>query len=231
MMQKRQVHTINVISSLFGQATVDLMEKATGVKVGLSTTLQKTSGLKMRPDIATFVHFRGDYFGLMVLNFSKEAAMTYYRNSLISMGMPEEELATEHTSKDVIDCIGELMNQIIGSVRATIEEQYNLSASNNPPQAICLLDAICLSLEGTAMTTRHCRRVSLRIDGHEFHIELFLEHTEFVALKADKAGEIKEIDPFEAALAQHQAEENEKVDSQPDIELDIDALIAQRDQL
>ncbi len=228
-MQKRQVHTINVISNLFGQAAVDLMERAAGVKVRLSTTLQKTSGLKMRPDIATFVHFRGDYFGLMVLNLSKEAAMTYYRHSLLKMGMPEEELATNHTSKDVIDCIGELMNQVIGSVRSTIEERYELSASNNPPQAICLLDAISLSLEGTAMTTRQCRRISLRIDGHEFHIEVFLENTEFVSLKSESTERVEDVDAFEAALAQHQAQEGQQT-LQPEEELDVDALIALRDQ-
>ena len=225
-MQTRQVHTINVISNLFGQATVNLMEKATGSRVRLSTTLQKTSGLKMRPDIAAFVHFRGDYFGLMVLNFSKEAAMTYYRQSLLNLGMPEEELATDHTSKDVIDCIGELMNQLIGSVRATIEEKYDLSASNNPPQAICLLDAICLSLEGSAMTARQCRRISLRIDGKEFHIELFLENTELVSLHTEHSEKTEEIDAFEAALTQHQIEESQKKISQTDAELDIDALIA-----
>ncbi len=178
----KSAKTLNAISKIFCQSTKEILESTTNKTVNYAKTIQKIPLIHLKPDIGCFVLFSGDYSGLMIINFTAEAAMSIYRNQMLNMGLPEEELATEYTSDEVVDSIGELINQIIGMVRRRIEAQYDLVASNTQPKAIALTTSIVLSIDAPEFEKDLCRKLAFKIEGHPFHIELSMEKTEFVAM-------------------------------------------------
>ncbi len=179
----KSAKTLNAISRIICQSTKDILGSVTGKPVTYAKTIQKVPVIHLRPDIGCFVLFNGDYAGLMITNFTAEAAMSIYRNQMLKMGLPEEELAVEHTADDVVDSIGELNNQIIGNVRSEIEAQYELIATNTQPKAIALNTSIMLTIDSPEVEKDLCRKISFKIDGHPFHIELSMEKTEFILLE------------------------------------------------
>ena len=106
-------NTINEIAQIFAQACEQIISRATNSRIVTAPTIQKVPTVFLKPDIGCFVQFNGDYSGLFIMNFSAPVALELYRKSLLFMGMPEEELATEHTSDEVVDSIGELINQFL----------------------------------------------------------------------------------------------------------------------
>ena len=229
----RSSNTANAISRIFCEATKETLEKSTDCDIYFSSTIQKVPMIHMRPEIGSFVQFSGDYSGLMIMNFSAGAAMAIYRNSMLKMGFPEEELSSEYTADEVSDSIGELINQIIGRVRSLIEAQYGLVAHNTQPKAIALTTSINLSIEASDYEQDQCRRLSFHIDGHSFHIELSMERTEFITMdinkhihaeKGEKIEGISHVNMDEYSNLQ----KNEKVPKkkEPSQELDIEALMA-----
>ncbi|NQU65584.1 MAG: DUF3334 family protein [SAR324 cluster bacterium] len=183
--------TLNAISKIFCDVTKELLESVTKKEVNYAKTIQKIPLIHLRPDIGCFVLFSGDYSGLMIMNFTAEAAMSIYRNQMINMGLPEEELAVEYTADEIVDSIGELVNQIIGSVRRQIEIQYDLGSSNTQPKAIALTTSIVLSIDTPEFDKDLCRKLSFKIEGHPFHIEVSIEKTEFVSLDGEDIHAVK----------------------------------------
>ncbi|PCI29591.1 MAG: chemotaxis protein CheC [SAR324 cluster bacterium] len=178
----RTSNTVNAISSIFCEATKEVLEASTGKEITYAKTIQKIPAIHLRPEIGCFVLFSGDYSGLMIINFSSEAAMSIYRSSMMFMGLPEDELCLEYTADEVVDNIGEMINQIIGKVRRGVEMQYGLVSSNTQPKAIALTTSIILTIDAQEVDKELCRRLSFKVDGHSFHIELSLEKTEFISL-------------------------------------------------
>ena len=174
--------TVNALSKIFCEATKEVVEAATGVEVNYSKTMQKVGIVHLRPDIGCFVLFSGDYSGLLIMNFSGSSALAIYRHSLLKMGFPEEELAQDFTSEDVVNSIGETINQIIGKVRRQVEHQYGLVARNTQPRAIALSNSIVLTVDAHDVSEELCRRLTFKIEGQSFQIELALEKTEFISM-------------------------------------------------
>ncbi|MCP4753188.1 MAG: DUF3334 family protein [Proteobacteria bacterium] len=228
----KSAKTLNAISKIFCQSTQELLESVTGKNVSYAKTIQKIPVIHLRPDIGCFVLFSGDYSGLMIMNFTAEAAMSIYRNQMVKMGLPEEGLSTEYTADDVVDSIGELINQIIGTVRRQIEAQYDLVSSNTQPKAIALTTSIVLSIDTPEFDKDLCRKLAFKIEGFPFHIELSMERTEFVSIEGgnvhsprsglDKARPRDiDIDDYKEA-AQVAPKETKSVSND---DLDFDALL------
>jgi CheY-specific phosphatase CheX len=225
----RATNTLNSIARIFCDATKEVLGTSTGKEVTFANTIQKIPLVHLRPEIGCFVLFNGDYSGIMIMNFSANAAMEIYRNQMLHMGLPEEELATEYTADDVVDNIGETINQIIGNVRRKIENIYGLAASNTQPKAIALTTSIILTIDAHDIEKELCRRLSFKIGGHSFHIELSMEKTEFVSLDGRDVNEkakrpAPEKDQFEAMLAAENAKTN-KPEAKVEQNLDFDSLL------
>lgn len=224
----RSSDTINAISGIFCESAKEVLEASTGQEVIYSKTLQKIPVIHLRPEIGCFVMFNGDYSGLMIMNFSAEAALEIYRGNMKQMGFPDEELASDFTADEVVDSIGELINQIIGKVRREVESKYGLTATNTQPKAIALTTSIILTIDAHAVDRDLCRRLSFKVNGHPFHIELSMERTEFVSLDNDDIHQQAEgrhsrddvnLDDFKDRPAS-----TKPASSEP--ELDIEALMA-----
>lgn len=171
--------SIDEISKIFLKTTRKTLEISTNQAVAYSSTIQKTPRVSMRPDLTCFVQFNGDYNGLMVMNFTADAAFEIYRSYMKVMGMPEDELAQTVASPEVTDTIGELTNQIMGQVIKNVEEKYNLNVAFGQPKALTLNSSITLVLDSNYGENR---RLSFKIGNYSFRIEIAMERTEFVLI-------------------------------------------------
>lgn len=172
--------TIDVIANLFSQAIKKTLEKSTKKPIKYSTTFQIIPKVSLQPEVGCFVLFSGDYNGLVVMNFTSEAAIDLYRSYMLTMGLAESDLAKESTSNDVIDTMGEMTNQMMGRSIQMVESKYDLTANCGQPKALALNNTITLSPD---MNFQDNRRVSFAIGNNRFHMELALEQTQFVQVK------------------------------------------------
>ena len=92
------ISTIDNIAKIFSQAAKATLEKATRQPIRFSKTFQEIPKVSMKPEIGCFVQFSGDYNGLMIFNFSENAAMNLYRNYMLTMGLAAQDLVTDYTS-------------------------------------------------------------------------------------------------------------------------------------
>lgn len=222
--------TLDAVSRIICQCTKDVLDSVTGKNIFYAKTIQKVPVIHLRPDIGCFVLFNGDYSGLMIMNFTAESAMSIYRNQMLQMGIPEEELAIEYTADDVVDSIGETINQIIGSVRRDIEDQYELVATNTQPKAIALTTSIILTIDAPEFEKDLCRKLAFKIDGHPFHVEVSMEKTEFVSLNGGNVHDRKEktksknidFDDYKNAAESSEKKAGKSVSNK---DIDFDALL------
>jgi CheY-specific phosphatase CheX len=172
-----ETQTIDKISTLLCKSTKHVIESSTKQKTEYSKTFQQIPKVNMTPDIGCFVQFTGDYNGLVVINLPERAAMALYTNYMKSMGMPEDELVKDFTSNEVADSIGEITNQIMGLLMRTVEDKFDLSSFCGQPKALALNSAITLIIDCEYQIHR---RLSFKINGCSFHMEIALEQTEFI---------------------------------------------------
>ncbi len=172
--------SIDAISKVFLTTAQHTLEACTQLEVTYSSTIQKTPKVSMKPDLTCFVQFDGDYNGLVVVNFSANAAFAIYKSYMKTMGMPEDEIAATVDSPEVTDIIGEITNMVMGQLTKDVEEKYNLNAGFGQPKALTLNSAITLVIDSDY--GEH-RRLSFRIGNYNFRIELAMEHTEFVTFE------------------------------------------------
>jgi CheY-specific phosphatase CheX len=171
------VLSIDEISKIFLTTAQKTLETSTGQEVTYSSTIQKIPKVSMKPDLTCFVEFDGDYIGLVILNFSAEAAFEVYKKYMLTMGMPREELASSIANPEVADTIGELTNQLMGQLIKDVEEEFDLNAVIGQPKALTLNSAITLVIDAYYAENR---RLSLKIGNYSFRIEIAMEHTEFI---------------------------------------------------
>jgi chemotaxis protein CheY-P-specific phosphatase CheC len=144
--------------------------------------VQKITRTCLRPDIGCFVLFDGGFSGLVVINFSADAAMEIYRAYMTNMGMPEHELASQHTSDDVGNMLGELMNQIVGDFTGKVGHELLVSINQNQPKMLTINKEVMVSID-TNLDRPQSRRVAFSTAGRKmFYLELAMDKTEFIKL-------------------------------------------------
>ncbi|MCP4022977.1 MAG: DUF3334 family protein, partial [Desulfobacteraceae bacterium] len=76
-----ETHRISIdeISKLFLSSAKNTLEKSTKEEVSYSNTIQKVPKVSMKPDMTCFVQFNGDYNGLVIFNFTDNAAFEIYK--------------------------------------------------------------------------------------------------------------------------------------------------------
>jgi len=177
-MSKKSV--INEVTKCYAEATKEIIEANTGKSINYAKTALKIPQVYLKPDIGCFVELSGDFEGLIIMNFSKEAAMEIYKNYMTYIGMPEDEIVDSYTSKEVSDSIGEIVNQIAGKARQSIEKQYGITVKINQPKAIVLSSTIMMSIAADLVKPRN-RRISFKTENkNPFYAEISIEQTEFV---------------------------------------------------
>ncbi len=211
-----RLKTINKVAKICCNAVKDVFEKNTGSKIKYAPTIQNVPSISLKPDLGCFVQFSGDYSGLFIMNFSGAAALELYKRAMSFMGLSDEDMAKNYYEDEVVNFIGEMVNQIIGAARRMVEQEFGLSASNNQPKAITISSAITMSV-ATLLDRPVCRRLSFKTeDNNPFYVEMNMEQTEFIRIEDMEKAESADI---EELLAQSEKDQKSNGD------VDIDALL------
>ena len=201
MAARKVKKTTEDVLQILCESVKNVLTIATKSDITYSPMIQKTIKTCLKPDIGCFVLFEGGFSGLVVMNFSYGAAVGVYRRYLMSMGLPEEELATFHTSDDVGNSLGELMNQIVGNFQTEVKKELRVSVNQNQPKMIVLNQELLVAVNAR-IDAPQCRRASFETaDHHPFYVELAMEKTEFIELYPFEKDE--DVDP-EKIIQEHQ---------------------------
>jgi len=204
--------TEDLLTSLCNSVT-RVLGIATQTKVHYSAMVQRITKVGLKPDIGCFVLFDGGFTGLVVLNFSADTAMEIYSRYMLHMGMPKSELASSHTSDEVSNILGELMNQIVGDFTGKVRRELQTNITQNQPKMLVLNKQVMLSVD-TPLDRPEMRRVSFYTEkGNVFYLELAIDRTEFVRLYEFDANEAPDPDALLAFEQENQAAESAPVTS------------------
>ncbi len=175
------ISTEDILHKLCNSVTGVLTE-ATHHEINYSPMVQRIGKTCLRPDIGCFVLFDGAFSGLVVINFTAAAALEVYQNYLMNMGIPREELATVHTSDEVGNVMGELMNQIVGDFTGKVSQELHSSINQSQPKMLTLNKQVRISVD-TNLDRPQARRVSFYTEKNNiFYMELAMDKTEFIQL-------------------------------------------------
>lgn len=173
--------TEDILRSLCNSVT-KVLSIATQSQIHYSGMVQRITKTCLKPDIGCFVLFDGGFSGLVVINFSAQAAMELYESYMLDMGMAKEGLASSHTSDEVSDVMGELMNQIVGDFTGKVERELQTHITQNQPRMLVLNKQVMLSVD-TNLDNPEARRVTFFTGRHNiFYLELATDRTEFIRL-------------------------------------------------
>lgn len=173
--------TEHVLTSLCNSVT-RVLTVATQSQIQYSAMVQRITKTCLRPDIGCFVLFDGGFSGLMVINFSAQAAMELYSSYLLSMGMAKEDLARSYTSDEVSNVMGELMNQVAGDFTGKVRRELQTHITQNQPKMLVLNKQVMLSVDAN-LDQPEARRVTFYTGNNNiFYLELAIDRTEFLKL-------------------------------------------------
>jgi len=173
--------TEDLLLSLCNSVT-KVLSLATQSPIRYSAMVQRITKTCLKPDIGCFVLFDGGFSGLVVINFSAQAAMEMYENYMLHMGMSKEGLASSHTSDEVSNVMGELMNQIVGDFTGKVGRELQTHITQNQPKMLALNKQVMLSVD-TNLDQPEARRVSFfTARNNIFYLELATDRTEFIKL-------------------------------------------------
>ena len=85
--------------------------------------------------------------------------MELYANYMLNMGMSKAELASSHTSDEVSNVMGELMNQIVGDFTGKVSRELQTHITQNQPKMLVLSKQVMLSVD-TNLDKPEARRVT-----------------------------------------------------------------------
>ncbi len=194
--------TEDLLTSLCNSVT-RVLNVATQCNVHYSGMVQRITKTCLKPDIGCFVLFDGGFSGLVVINFSAQTAMELYESYMINMGMPKSELAGSHTSDEVANIMGELMNQIVGDFTGKVRRELQTHITQNQPKMLVLNKQLVLSVD-THLDKPEVRRVTFYTGKNNiFYLELAIDRTEFIKLYDFEANEVPDPD---ALIAQAHAQ-------------------------
>ncbi len=197
----RTVATEDILMKLCDSVESVLLA-ATNKKISHSVMVQKIHKTSLRPDLGCFVLFDGGFSGLVVINFTAAAAIEVYQDYMINMGMPQSELASLHTSDEVENVTGELMNQIVGGFTSKIEQELQTVISQNQPKMLSVNKNVVLSVD-TNLDRPQARRVTFRTEQNNiFYLELAMDKTEFI--QVGKISDKGSSDPDEIIASEKQ---------------------------
>ena len=173
--------TEDVLISLCNSVT-RVLSVATQGTVTYSGMVQRITKTCLKPDIGCFVLFDGGFSGLVIINFSAQAAMEIYESYLLSMGMSRDDLATSFTSDEVANVMGELMNQVVGDFTGKVRRELQTHITQNQPKMLVLNQEVVLNVDAN-LDQPEARRVTFYTANHNiFYLEMAIDRTQFIKL-------------------------------------------------
>jgi chemotaxis protein CheY-P-specific phosphatase CheC len=215
-MKKTRIITTDDILLTLCQAVGGVLSAAGNPAISHSPMVQKIQKTCLRPDLGCFVLFDGGFSGLVIINFTAPAAMEIYRKYMMSMGMPENELAQFHTSDEVGNVMGELMNQIVGDFTNKVRQDLHTSINQSQPKMMAINKQVQI-LINTQLDQPQARRVTFSTPEHNiFYMELAMDKTEFIQLQEFEPTEQENPDDILANAQQYRQENTVSVEPEVD---------------
>jgi len=181
MSKTQSIITEDILLTLC-RSVIGVLSAASASQIRYSAMVQKIHKTCLKPDLGCFVLFDGGFSGLVVINFTAPAAMELYQKYMSLMGMPAGELATRHTSDDVSNVLGELMNQIVGDVTGKVREELYTSITQNQLKMLAINKQVIISIDTNLDRPQACW-VTFTTEGNNiFYLELAMDKTEFFKL-------------------------------------------------
>lgn len=191
--------TEDLLMSLCNSVT-KVLTAASHSQIHYSGMVQRIHKTCLKPDIGCFVLFDGGFSGLVVLNFTSQAAMEIYESYMVSMGMPKDELAGSYTSDEVSNVLGELMNQVLGDFTSKIRRELQTHITQNQPKMLVLNKQVMLSVD-TNLNQPESRRVTFFTGRNNiFYLEMAIDRTEFIKLNDFESREAPDPDELMAQV-------------------------------
>ncbi|MDF1483311.1 DUF3334 family protein [Extensimonas sp. H3M7-6] len=185
--------TEDLLLSLCNSVT-KVLNLATQTTIHYSAMVQRISKTCLKPDIGCFVLFDGGFSGLVIINFSAQAAMELYQSYMLNMGMSRDDLASSYTSDDVANVMGELMNQVVGDFIGKVRRELQTHITQNQPKMLALNKQVVLSVDAN-LDQPEARRVTFYTGAnHIFYLELAVDRTEFIKLYDFEPQEVPDPD-------------------------------------
>ena len=173
--------TEDLLLSLCNSVT-RVLTVATHSDIRYSGMIQRITRTCLKPDIGCVVLYDGGYSGLVIINFSAQAAMELYSNYLLNMGMQQSDLARSYTADEVSNVMGELMNQVVGDFTGKVHRELHTHITQNQPKMLVLNKQVMLSVDAN-LDQPEARRVTFYTGSNNiFYLELAIDKTEFVKL-------------------------------------------------
>lgn len=193
-MAKTKTITTDDILLVLCDSIKSVLTKATNHPIHYSAMVQKINKTCLKPDLGCFVLFDGGFSGLVIMNFTADAALEIYTNYMIHMGIPKNELAHSHTSDEVSNVMGELMNQMVGDFTGVIGHSLQTSITQNQPKMLTINKQVLLSID-TNLDRPQARRVTFNTEKNNiFYMELAMDKTEFIKLSTFEEKEDFDLD-------------------------------------
>ena len=152
--------------------------------------------------------------------------MELYRSYLLNMGMSECDLASSHTSDEVSNVMGELMNQVVGDFTGKIRRELQTHITQNQPKMLVLNKQVQLSVDAN-LDNPEARRVTFYTASNNiFYLELAVDSTEFIKLHDFDANEVVDPDAIIAQAApNHASPDTAAVSQQTTADSETEALL------
>ena len=193
-MAKIKTITTDDILLVLCDSIKSVLSTATDHPINYSSMVQKINKTCLKPDLGCFVLFDGGFSGLVIMNFTAKAALEIYQNYMTHMGIPANELSQSHTSDDVSNVMGELMNQMVGDFTGVIGKKLQTSITQNQPKMLTINKQVLLSID-TNLDRPQARRVTFTTTRNNiFYLELAMDKTEFIQLSTFKETEDFDLD-------------------------------------
>jgi chemotaxis protein CheY-P-specific phosphatase CheC len=206
-------------------SVIRVLTFATQTPIHYSGMVQRITKTCLKPDIACFVLFDGGFSGLVVMNFSAQSAMEVYETYMLNMGMAKEGLVSAHTSDEVSNVLGELMNQIVGDFTSKVGRELQTHITQNQPKMLVLNKQVVLSVD-TNLDNPEARRVTFFTGNNNiFYLEMATDRAEFIKLHDFETHEAPDPDElFAHANGNRAAPSQQKLHNTVDSDNLLDSL-------
>lgn len=192
--RSKKIKSTDDVLLILCEAVKNTLSTSIGRRIDYSPVVQRITKTCLKPDLGCFVLFDGGFSGLVVMNFTARAAMEVYTHYMLAMGMPQDELAKQHTADEVANTLGELMNQIIGKFQADLQHHLLVSVNQSQPKMLVLNKELVLSVNAK-LDQPQSRKVTFLTEHHNpFYIEMSMEKTEFVELFDTERPQLLDLD-------------------------------------
>ncbi|MBF0266442.1 MAG: DUF3334 family protein [Gammaproteobacteria bacterium] len=185
MAKKKEIKNTQDILRVLCKSVNHVLNKTTNSNITYSPTIQKISRTCLKPDLSCFVLFEGSFSGLIIINLTADAAIEIYKKYMANMGMPDNHGVLLHTSDDVGNTLGELMNQIVGDFQGELEYLAKLSIKQTQPKMLALNKEVLLSVSANIDRPQSRRVVFSTEDRNTFYLEMSMEKTDFLRLDSE----------------------------------------------